>query len=73
MVHAPSPLSAGTPRIEPTATLAPASRCAIELYNPINQCRVKGPAAIISISTRAPGELKLLMQMVVLAGRHSPK
>ena len=35
--------------------------------------RAKGPAAIISSSTRAPGELKLLMQMVVLAGRQSPK
>jgi hypothetical protein len=35
--------------------------------------RLSGPAAIMSISMRAPGELKLLMQIVVLAGRHSPK
>ena len=35
---------------------------------------VKGSGmAIISISTRAPGELRLLMHTVVLAGRQSPK
>ena len=75
MVHAPSPLGAGTFRwIKSNAALSLASSSIHpNLTNPRIRYRVNGPAAIMSISMRAPGELKLLMQIVVLAGRHSPK
>ena len=73
MVYSSSPLGAGTASIDLRAAPTLATLCTTDLFKSINHYRLKGPAAIMSISTRAPGELKLLMQIVVLAGRHSPK